>query len=264
MGKLVSCKECGAEIAKSAKTCPQCGAKNKKPIYKRWWFWVLVVFVFFTVIGSNHNTSSQPVDSVQSTAAQPVVDSGESSTAQDEPKQELVIPETVVYSGTGDSVLEIAPFDGVYVFHIKGNSESRHFAVTAYDSNGNYLDLLVNTTDAYDGITLDPTQTTSVLEISATGDWTVELVSAYNIETMSSGETLNGSGDSVFMALDEMKIATISGNAAGRHFAVQALGVSSTDLLVNTTDPYDGTVMVKNAPIFIVVNAEGDWSISMS
>ena len=30
MGKLVKCKTCGAEIAKSAKTCPSCGAKQKK------------------------------------------------------------------------------------------------------------------------------------------------------------------------------------------------------------------------------------------
>ena len=28
--KMVKCKTCGAEIAKSAKTCPKCGAKQKK------------------------------------------------------------------------------------------------------------------------------------------------------------------------------------------------------------------------------------------
>lgn len=28
--KLVNCKSCGAEIAKDAKSCPNCGAKNKK------------------------------------------------------------------------------------------------------------------------------------------------------------------------------------------------------------------------------------------
>lgn len=30
MEKLINCKVCGAEIAKSAKTCPKCGAKQKK------------------------------------------------------------------------------------------------------------------------------------------------------------------------------------------------------------------------------------------
>lgn len=32
--KMVTCKHCGAEIAASAKACPKCGGKNKKPFYK--------------------------------------------------------------------------------------------------------------------------------------------------------------------------------------------------------------------------------------
>ena len=39
MSKMKKCDTCGAEIAESAKRCPACGAKNKKPIYKRVWFW---------------------------------------------------------------------------------------------------------------------------------------------------------------------------------------------------------------------------------
>lgn len=31
MQKMIHCKACGKEIAKSAKACPHCGAKNKKP-----------------------------------------------------------------------------------------------------------------------------------------------------------------------------------------------------------------------------------------
>ena len=29
--KMKNCKTCGANMAKKAKICPQCGAKNKKP-----------------------------------------------------------------------------------------------------------------------------------------------------------------------------------------------------------------------------------------
>ena len=32
MAKMIKCKTCGEEIAKSAKVCPHCGAKNKKPL----------------------------------------------------------------------------------------------------------------------------------------------------------------------------------------------------------------------------------------
>ena len=58
MEKMIFCKSCGKEIAKSAKSCPSCGAKNTKPFYKRWWFWLIVVFVFFGVIGRGNETSN--------------------------------------------------------------------------------------------------------------------------------------------------------------------------------------------------------------
>ena len=49
--KMTTCKSCGAEIAASAKTCPKCGAKNKKPVYKRFWFWLLIIVaVFFALM----------------------------------------------------------------------------------------------------------------------------------------------------------------------------------------------------------------------
>jgi RNA polymerase subunit RPABC4/transcription elongation factor Spt4 len=30
--KLIKCKACGHEIAKSAKICPSCGKRNKRPL----------------------------------------------------------------------------------------------------------------------------------------------------------------------------------------------------------------------------------------
>lgn len=50
--KMTVCKACGAQMAKSAKTCPSCGAKNKKPIYKRWWLWALIAFALIVVIAA--------------------------------------------------------------------------------------------------------------------------------------------------------------------------------------------------------------------
>lgn len=49
MNKMIKCKSCGADIASSAKHCPSCGAKNKKPIYKRVWFWILVVVLLIAI-----------------------------------------------------------------------------------------------------------------------------------------------------------------------------------------------------------------------
>jgi RNA polymerase subunit RPABC4/transcription elongation factor Spt4 len=47
--KMIKCHACNKEIASSAKTCPSCGAKQKKPIFKKWWFWVLIV-IFIGII----------------------------------------------------------------------------------------------------------------------------------------------------------------------------------------------------------------------
>lgn len=69
--KLTVCKVCGAEIAKSAKTCPYCGAKNKgkHPILSA----VLIVLGIFLIIGAL-NPSSEPtkVGEVDTTAKQDV------------------------------------------------------------------------------------------------------------------------------------------------------------------------------------------------
>lgn len=57
-GKLITCKACGAEIAKSAKSCPQCGAKNKKPIVKKWWFWAILVILVISFANSGENSDN--------------------------------------------------------------------------------------------------------------------------------------------------------------------------------------------------------------
>lgn len=50
--KMITCRACGNMIAANAKVCPHCGAKNKKPIYKRGWFIVIAVVVVIGIIGS--------------------------------------------------------------------------------------------------------------------------------------------------------------------------------------------------------------------
>lgn len=72
MSKLTTCKACGKEIAKSAKTCPHCGAKNKKkPIGC---LIALILFLLAGACGAGGNTdtpeTTTPVDSIAQT--QPV------------------------------------------------------------------------------------------------------------------------------------------------------------------------------------------------
>lgn len=49
--KMVKCKVCGEDIAKNAKICPKCGAKNKSPFAKIIAIGVIIVVVFFVLVG---------------------------------------------------------------------------------------------------------------------------------------------------------------------------------------------------------------------
>lgn len=213
-----------------------------------------------TACGGNAQPDSTEPEADPPTVEEPV------QVAEPEPEEEpeFVVPDPVVYSGSGDDVVVLDPFDGAYVFVIGGNADGRHFAVTAYDEYGNYLELLVNTTDPYDGTVIEDTFSASTLEVKATGDWEIIQLSAYSLQVLGTGITANGSGDEVFLvSAAGAKTATISGNTAKRHFAVKSYGWDRNELMVNTTDLYEGKVMLKGDPFLFVVTATGDWSITL-
>jgi RNA polymerase subunit RPABC4/transcription elongation factor Spt4 len=74
--KLTTCKVCGAEMASSAKSCPKCGAKNKKPIYKKWWLYLLIlVAVIAAIAGGSGNSGSKPTPAKpDNTPAEPTIE----------------------------------------------------------------------------------------------------------------------------------------------------------------------------------------------
>lgn len=60
--KMKQCGTCGSIIAKSAKKCPFCGAKNKKKFYKRKRFWIsiaLLVVVIINLIPKDNETNDE-------------------------------------------------------------------------------------------------------------------------------------------------------------------------------------------------------------
>lgn len=207
-----------------------------------------------------------------SSAADEVVEIGESAqqaaptvaeeTAPEPEPTPIPIPEPVVYTGSGDDVIEIAPPDLYYVFRITGNESEDHFAVKSYDSAGEYGELLVNTSDPYAGITIDDSFDVKMLEITSSGDWTVEVVSLRDMNVVSGGETYNGTGDTVLLVNNPGMTATVLGNDSADYFAVWSYG-EYRDLVVSTTEPYDGTVMLED-PFMFVVTAVGDWSITLN
>lgn len=195
----------------------------------------------------------------------------QASTEQNEPEQVDKKEEqknephdTVVFTGSGDDIIDLDVTGYYYVFHITGNADKRHFSVKTYDSNDNYSELLVNTTDVYDGTTYDASLDVKTIEISAVGDWKIEVIDLADWYWIHAGDTVTGNSDAVFALADGGKTADIEGNAEGNYFAVityDGYGMYD-DLLVNTTDPYSGKVKLGKDATIVAVKASGDWSFT--
>jgi len=76
------------------------------------------------------------------------------------------------FEDKGDNVLWVE--GDASIATVSGNSSQRHFSITAYDGSGNRSGLLVNTTDRYSGRVMIPNNTL-LLEVNATGEWTIKL-----------------------------------------------------------------------------------------
>ena len=181
--------------------------------------------------------------------------------------------EPQLYSGSGDSIVDVDWGAAPAVAHIVGNAGSRFFSIKSFDANNKSIDLLVNrapyanTGDVYDGVKLiNFSGTVARFEVSATGEWTIEISDLLEAPTIEIPGQIEGIGDSVFLvrADDLADTALIKGNEDSAHFAVWAYARSSKDLLVNTTDPYDGTVLVAPDIRLVEITAVGEWSFEIT
>ena len=101
MGIIMYCQNCGKQIPDNSDFCTECGAtqkanssqyyqstqtieKIKKPVYKKWWFWVLasiVVFIAIGVIGDSVGGSDGEIE--QSPAPNSIYSDAQKQAAQE-------------------------------------------------------------------------------------------------------------------------------------------------------------------------------------
>lgn len=62
MAKMKICRNCNNTMLANAKICPACGAKNKKPFYKKWWFIFIAIIVVLGIIGSTGGNKKDDID----------------------------------------------------------------------------------------------------------------------------------------------------------------------------------------------------------
>jgi RNA polymerase subunit RPABC4/transcription elongation factor Spt4 len=123
--KLVKCKACGKEIAQSAKVCPGCGKKNKKPL----WQTLLIVFAVIVVISVIANISGGSKEDGNQT--QVTASSGNETTA--------TAKASFIKAGMYKVGSEVAP--GEYV--VEATANPGYFQI-ASDSTGEFDSIIVN------------------------------------------------------------------------------------------------------------------------
>lgn len=130
--KTQFCKNCGKEISSEAVMCPGCGtatkSKTKKPIHKKWWFWVIIGVVAIGIIGS----SSGDEDTNTGTS------STENKVTKSVPVQEEIVYTAYDVSELVDDLENNAlgaekKYDGQYV-ELRGK-------LSTIDSDGSYISL---------------------------------------------------------------------------------------------------------------------------
>ena len=155
--KMINCKHCGAEIAAKAKVCPQCGGKNKPPVYKRGWFIALCAIVVIAAIsssGGSESASSSP------NAEQPAV-----STPATEIEYIVCTADKMIDDLDGNALKAENTYSNAYV-ELTGR-------LSNIDSDGDYISLApIKNEWSFDSVMCyikNDTQLQQVLEMS-TGD----------------------------------------------------------------------------------------------
>ncbi len=261
------------------------GVKQKKPFYKRVWFWAVVVIVVLIVgiseSGSGSNTGASTAGpssaATSSTVSQPAQQSAVSSQptqkpTASQPSQASVVQDainevfgdfsTVKKSGRGDSVVKLPAGVGAALVSAK-HTGSSNFAIETLDDSNQEQDLLVNTIGKYSGTTLlaDTDQPPKSLRITADGSWTLKLSPVSHAPAMTA--STSGRGDAVLIYKGAAADFAIT-NKGSSNFAVQAYsdGTSTgSDLLVNEIGNYKGTVPVSDGPLIIFIQSDGRWTI---
>jgi RNA polymerase subunit RPABC4/transcription elongation factor Spt4 len=95
MAKTRYCKNCNTELVGKSNVCPTCGAVNKKPIYKRVWFWILILIVICGIgLSGGDDTDSADSGASNDVTSNEVVETAGDENSEDEAveKEEENVP----------------------------------------------------------------------------------------------------------------------------------------------------------------------------
>ncbi len=157
MSKIVKCTTCNEEIAASAKVCPKCGAKVKKPLYKKWWIWLLALIVIGAIASGGGEKESKVTNTTSKTKTEEAV-VYKIGDALKTDKFEITVTNVKTTKSVGGQYLkETASEGGIYVvveweyknITDKPISSFSFPTISLSDKNGTEYDSDLNATSTY-------------------------------------------------------------------------------------------------------------------
>ena len=222
-------------------------------------FFILTLIGLFSLAGKSPSTSS---------------DSSDTTSASGNANQEAIVlePDPIELSGTDQEATQKFNLEnGLSVFEMTYSGTS-NFAVWLLDINGEKLELLVNMVGIFDGSKAVGITTKGeyLLDISASGSWTVRIEQPRPASAASKPQAFTGIGQAVseFINLDK-GLATFKMTHSGdSNFAVWLLDKygDKQELLVNEVGKFDGSkaVGVSKSGFYILdISADGEWGITV-
>lgn len=169
-------------------------------------------------------------------------------------------------NGSGDTASDALPLKAGFAIFEGENKGGSNFAVHLQDSNGNNLELLVNTIGSYKGKTfaMIPNDGDYYLNITSSGQWNYSISQFVPFEMPDAPSVIEGSGDDVVFVNAKSGNYKLSFNNTGESNFVVLL--NGGDLLVNEIGSYQGSTrknLSTDGPYAFVVKSDGNWSINI-
>ena len=213
-----------------------------------------------------------PIPTQLPTATQLIEESHDPPITPTESGEEVNPPEltptpVAALSGSGDDVVEVdLPDDFVGVIHVIGNEIGEGFMVRNFDTNGELIGILVDTSDPYDGIRpLDflNTEDTGSLEITGVGEWEVEIIEIFDAPFLDMPGNLTQSGDYVLVLGGGLPdSALVKKEEAIGNFRILGYG-RSIEVLVDSTGSLDGVFSINPDIVVLEIQAQGEWTLDV-
>jgi hypothetical protein len=247
------------------------GSDTKKPIWKRWWFWVGAL-VLVGIIGSMGGDggevppvaggSTTTTEALESTTTEaPTTTSTTTTTTAPTTTTTLPAWQAFTVEGSGDDFIELAVPDGDAAVLAITHNGSSNFGVVTYTAANDRLDLLVNEIGDYEGrvpVNFLLGQEVGLIEITADGPWTITALPLSDLEL--GVDTAAGQGDDVLLMT--VTAPTLDVTHDGDSNFVVSAWTDDRDLLINEIGPYQGTVRTPTGTVIYEINADGNWTLS--